>query len=235
MIETIWRKLSFIIYQLSAKKYCEVKIKKFEFNMFPVNCYVLSDETGEAVVIDPGCFYEEEKQLLKHYLTSHGLTLKRVLNTHLHLDHIFGNPFLFEEYGIQPEAGQQDEFWLAQASAQSRMFGFRYDEKQPAIGHYLCDGDIIRFGNTELETVHVPGHSPGSMVFVNRKDNCAFSGDVLFQGSIGRADLTGGNFDELREHICSRLFVLPADMKVYPGHGHSTTIGFEKANNPFFR
>ena len=184
MIETIWRKLSFIIYQLSSKKYCEVKIKKFEFNMFPVNCYVLSDETGEAVVIDPGCFYEEEKQLLKHYLTSHGLTLKRVLNTHLHLDHIFGNPFLFEEYGIQPEAGQQDEFWLAQASAQSRMFGFRYDEKQPAIGHYLCDGDIIRFGNTELETVHVPGHSPGSMVFVNRKDNCAFSGDVLFQGSI---------------------------------------------------
>ena len=212
-----------------------MKIKKFEFNMFPVNCYLLIDESGEAVVIDPGCFYEEEKQTLKKYIESHGLTLKHVLNTHLHLDHLFGNPFLYKEYGLKPEAGQQDEFWLAQASVQSRMFGFRYDEEQPPIGRYICDGDIIRFGNVELEAIHVPGHSPGSMVYYCKAENLMFSGDVLFQGSIGRADLAGGNFDELREHICSRLFVLPDDTKVYPGHGHSTTIGYEKSNNPFFR
>ena len=213
-----------------------MKIKKFEFNMFPVNCYLLIDEdTKEAVVIDAGCFYDEEKQMLKNYLESHSLSLKHVLNTHLHLDHLFGNAFLFKEYGLRPEAGQQDEFWLAQVSSHSRMFGFRYDEEQPALGRYICHGDKISFGNIELEAIHVPGHSPGSMVYYCRKENCIFSGDVLFQGSIGRADLAGGNFDELREGICSHLFVLPEDTKVYPGHGHSTTIGYEKKNNPFFR
>ena len=213
-----------------------MKIKKFEFNMFPVNCYLLIDEESkEAVVIDAGCFYDEEKQTLKNYIDSHSLSLKHVLNTHLHLDHLFGNPFLFKEYGLLPEAGQQDEFWLAQVSSHSRMFGFRYDEEQPALGRYICHGDKISFGNIELEAIHVPGHSPGSMVYYCRKENCLFSGDVLFQGSIGRADLAGGNFDELREGICSHLFVLPEDTKVYPGHGHSTTIGYEKKNNPFFR
>ena len=213
-----------------------MKIKKFEFNMFPVNCYLLIDEESkEAVVIDAGCFYDEEKQTLKNYIDSHSLSLKHVLNTHLHLDHLFGNPFLFKEYGLRPEAGQQDEFWLAQVSSHSRMFGFRYDEEQPALGRYICHGDKISFGNIELEAIHVPGHSPGSMVYYCRKENCIFSGDVLFQGSIGRADLAGGNFDELREGICSHLFVLPEDTKVYPGHGHSTTIGYEKKNNPFFR
>ena len=213
-----------------------MKIKKFEFNMFPVNCYLLIDEESkEAVVIDAGCFYDEEKQTLKNYIDSHSLNLKHVLNTHLHLDHLFGNPFLFKEYGLRPEAGQQDEFWLAQVSSHSRMFGFRYDEEQPALGRYICHGDKMCFGNIELEALHVPGHSPGSMVYYFRKENCLFSGDVLFQGSIGRADLAGGNFDELREGICSHLFVLPEDTKVYPGHGHSTTIGYEKKNNPFFR
>jgi len=142
-----------------------MKIKKFEFNMFPVNCYVLSDETKEAVIIDAGCL---------------------------------------------PEA-------------------------PVPLGKYIFDGDIITFGNTQLEAIHVPGHSPGSIVYYCKEDHCIFSGDVLFQGSIGRADLTGGNFDELREHICSRLFVLPPDTVVYPGHGDPTTVGAEKANNPFFR
>ena len=212
-----------------------MKIKKFEFNMFPVNCYVLSDESGEAVVIDPGCFYPEEKQMLKDYLQDNNLTLKHVLCTHLHLDHIFGNPYLYKEFGLQPEGGQQDEFWLAKAPDHCRMFGFQINEEPVSLGRYVCDGDIIRFGDTELEVIHVPGHSPGSMVYYSKESACLFSGDVLFQGSIGRADLAGGNFDELRENICSRLFVLPNDTKVYPGHGSSTSIGEEKRNNPFFR
>lgn len=212
-----------------------MKIKKFEFNMFPVNCYVLWDETNEAVVIDPGCFYEEEKQTFKNFIQTQGLTLKHLLNTHLHLDHIFGNPFIMREYNLKAEAGQQDEFWLAQAPNQSRMFGFQINEEPVPLGKYVCDGDIIYFGNTQLEAIHVPGHSPGSMVYYCKEEACLFSGDVLFQGSIGRADLAGGNFDELREHICSRLFILPNDTKVYPGHGPSTSIGEEKSNNPFFR
>jgi glyoxylase-like metal-dependent hydrolase (beta-lactamase superfamily II) len=213
----------------------KMKIKRFEFNMFPVNCYVVWDETYEAVVIDPGCYYEEEKQALKTFILSNKLTVKHLLNTHLHLDHIFGNPFMLKEFGLKAEACQIDEFWLENAAKQSRMFGFELKEEPVPLGKYLHDGDIISFGNTQLEAIHVPGHSPGSLVFYSKGDNCMFSGDVLFQGSIGRADLAGGNFDDLREHICSRLFVLPNETIVYPGHGAPTTIGIEKVENPFFR
>ena len=203
--------------------------------MFPVNCYVVWDETYEAVVIDPGCYYEEEKQALKTFILSNKLTVKHLLNTHLHLDHIFCNQFMLKEFGLKAEACQIDEFWLENAAKQSRMFGFELKEEPVPLGKYLHDGDIISFGNTQLETIHVPGHSPGSLVFYSKGDNCMFSGDVLFQGSIGRADLAGGNFDDLREHICSRLFVLPNETIVYPGHGAPTTIGIEKVENPFFR
>lgn len=212
-----------------------MRIKRFEFNMFPVNCYILSDETNEAVIIDPGCFYEEEKQALKNFINNNGLTIKHLLNTHLHLDHIFGNPFMLHEFGIKAEANKADEFWLEQAPKQSRMFGFELKEEPVPLGKYICDGDIISFGNTKLEAIHVPGHSPGSLVFYCKEENCMFSGDVLFQGSIGRADLARGNFDDLLENICSRLFVLPNETVVYPGHGAPTTIGTEKTENPFFR
>ncbi len=212
-----------------------MRIKRFEFNMFPVNTYVLWDETKEAVIIDPGCFYEEEKQILKDYITDNNLTVKHLLNTHLHLDHIFGNPFVEKEFNISPSANKADEFWIEEAPKQSRLFGFELKEKPISIQHYLYDGDVVTFGNNLLDVIHVPGHSPGSIVFYNKTEHCMFSGDVLFQGSIGRADLTGGNFDELIEHICSRLFVLPQQTVVYPGHGPSTTIGNEKKNNPFFR
>lgn len=212
-----------------------MKIKKFEFNMFPVNCYILSDETNEAVVIDPGCFYDEEKQALKTYINSNGLTIKHLLNTHLHLDHIFGNPFMEREFNVQAEANKLDEFWLEQAPQQSRMFGFQLKEELNPLGKHICDGDIISFGNTKLEAIHVPGHSPGSLVFYCKSENCMFSGDVLFQGSIGRADLARGDFQELKENICSRLFTLPCETNVYPGHGSPTTIGLEKKENPFFR
>lgn len=203
--------------------------------MFPVNTYVIWDETKEAAVIDPGCFFDEEKQILKNYIANNGLSLKHILNTHLHLDHIFGNPFMQREFGLSPEANKEDEFWLEIAPQQSRTYGFQLNEPTVPIGKYLCDGDTVAFGNTTLEAIHVPGHSPGSLVFYSRADNCAFVGDVLFQGSIGRADLAGGNFDELRENICSRLFTLPNETVVYPGHGSSTTIGIEKVENPFFR
>ena len=178
-----------------------MKIKRFEFNMFPVNCYVLWDDTKEAVVIDPGCFYEEEKQALKKFILTNELTVKHLLNTHLHLDHIFGNPFMLKEFGLSAEANKADEFWIDEAPKQSRMFGFQLQEEPVPLGKYLHDGDIITFGHTKLEAIHVPGHSPGSLI----------------------------------DHICSRLFVLPNETVVYPGHGAPTTIGMEKAENPFFR
>lgn len=212
-----------------------MKIKRFEFNMFPVNCYVLSDETGEAAIIDAGCYYPEEQQMLKKYIDENKLTVKHLLNTHLHLDHVFGNPFLLREFGLKAEACRQDEFLLEKLADQCRMFGFRPNEEAVPLGHYVEDGEKIRFGNTELEAIHVPGHSPGGMVYYCKADNCLFSGDVLFQGSVGRADLEGGDFGELIEHVSSRLLILPDETVVYPGHGESTTIGKEKMDNPFFK
>lgn len=212
-----------------------MKIKRFEFNMFPVNCYVISDETGEAAIIDAGCFFPEEQQMLKQYIADNKLTVKHLLNTHLHLDHVFGNPFILREFGLKAEACQLDEFLLAKLPDQCRMFGFSPNEAPVGLEHYIEDGEIIRFGHTELQAIHVPGHSPGGMVYYCKADACLFSGDVLFQGSIGRADLEGGDFNELIEQISCRLLTLPDETLVYPGHGEPTSIGKEKMENPFFK
>lgn len=212
-----------------------MKIKRFEFNMFPVNCYVLADETGEAAIIDAGCYYKEEQQRLKDFIREQRLEIKHLLNTHLHADHVFGNAFAAREFGVGPEASQRDEFLLQGIAAFCKSFGFPLNEEAAPLGHYVTDGEIIRFGNTELKAISVPGHSPGSMVYYCEKESCLFSGDTLFKGSIGRADLEGGNFDDLRESIVSKLFTLPDDTVVFPGHGNETSIGYEKMNNPFFR
>ena len=211
-----------------------MKIKRFEFNMFPENCYVLWDETNEAVVIDPGCFYEEEKQALKNFIIKNGLNVKHLLNTHLHLDHIFGNPFMLKEFGLKAEANQADEFWIDEAPKQSRMFGFQLQEAR-APGHLSArwrHHHLRQYGTGSHPCAGTLAGQPGVLL---RGRPLHVLGDVLFQGSIGRADLAGGNFDELIEHICSRLFILPNDTIVYPGHGAPTTIGIEKAEDPFFR
>ena len=211
-----------------------MKIKRFEFNMLPVNCYLVYDSTKEAAIIDPGCFYAEERDFLRDYIKPKGLTPKHLLCTHLHLDHVFGCKFIKDTYGLGIEANPADEYWLQQAPQQARTFGLTYPEIHEPIEKPLFDGDKVTFGDLELEAICVPGHSPGSLAFYSREKKVLFSGDVLFQGSIGRADLQGGNFEELKEAICNRLFTLPDDVTVYPGHGPSTTIGYEKRNNPFF-
>lgn len=211
-----------------------MKIKRFEFNMLPVNCYLVYDSTKEAAIIDPGCFYAEERDFLRDYIKSKGLTPKHLLCTHLHLDHVFGCKFIKDTYGLGIEANPADEYWLQQAPQQARTFGLTYPEIHEPIEQPLFDGDKVTFGDLELEAICVPGHSPGSLAFYSSEKKVLFSGDVLFQGSIGRADLQGGNFEELKEAICNRLFTLPDDVTVYPGHGPSTTIGYEKRNNPFF-
>ena len=143
---------------------------------------------------------------------------------------------MLREFGVSAEArGKEDEFLLPRTAEYCRMFGFPLNEEPPALGGYVHDGDLIKIGNIELKALAVPGHSPGSMVFYCEAQHCMFSGDVLFRGSIGRADLEGGNFDQLRESIVARLLTLPDETMVYPGHGNPTTIGYEKMNNPFFR
>lgn len=210
-------------------------VKCFEFNMFPVNTYVLSDETNEAVIIDAGCYYDDEQEMLKQYIERNGLTVKHLLNTHLHLDHIFGNAFVSRTYGVMPEASADDEFLLPKTKDYCRMFGIAMNEDVPALGKQLADGDEVCFGNTTLKVIQAPGHSPGSLVYYSEKDSCLFCGDVLFRGSIGRTDLDRGNYRQLIDSISNRLFTLPDETKVYTGHGEPTTIGNEKMNNPFFR
>ena len=209
-------------------------IKRFEFNMFPVNCYVLWDETKEAVILDAGCFYPEEQQKLKEFIHESGLTLKHVLNTHLHLDHIFGNAFVAREFGIRPQAHQADEFLIQKLDEYCSHFGFHANEEAPALSGYIQDADEITFGNTTLKAIHVPGHSPGGIAYYNEEDECVFSGDVLFRCSVGRSDFEGGSARQLTDSILNKLFSLPDATIVYPGHGEATQIGYEKKNNPYF-
>jgi len=208
-------------------------IKTFTFNPIQENTYLVYDETLEAVVIDAGCISKVEKRALKQYMEDNNLTLKRVLNTHLHFDHQFGNRFLFDTFGIKPEAGKEDEYLLENVIAQTRSFGMEVDEEAQPLGGYIIENQEIKFGNSTFTAFHVPGHSPGSMAFYAEKDGVLFAGDVLFRGSIGRTDLPGGDYATLIQSITRKLLPLPDSTVVYSGHGPQSTIGFEKKNNPF--
>ncbi len=208
-------------------------IKTFTFNPFQENTYLVFDETNEAVIIDAGCLQAAEKQALSRFIEDNKLTLKRVLNTHLHLDHQFGNKFLFDTYGIAPEACIEDEFLLENVVAQARSYGFPVTEEAQPLGAYITENQEINFGNSSLKAIHAPGHSPGSMILYSEKDGVMFAGDVLFQGSIGRTDLPKGDYASLILAITKKLLVLPDSTVVYCGHGPSTTIGYEKKNNPY--
>ena len=208
-------------------------IKTFTFNPIQENTFLVYDETLEAVVIDAGCISKIEKRALQQYIENNNLILKRVLNTHLHFDHQFGNRFLFDTFGIEPEAGKEDEYLLENVIAQTRSFGMDVDEEAQPLGGYITENQEIKFGNTTLKAFHVPGHSPGSMAFYVEKEGVLFAGDVLFRGSIGRTDLPGGDYATLIRSITEKLLPLPDSTVVYSGHGPQTTIGFEKKNNPF--
>ena len=209
-------------------------IKKFEFNPFPVNTYILWDEVSkEAIIIDAGCYFEEERTELINYIRDNKLTIKHLLATHLHLDHNFGNPFVSKTFNIKLEANKGGEFLLQNMEAQARAFNMPLPDAPIPIGKYINENDEISFGTNTLRAIHVPGHSPGSIVYYCEQEKVAFAGDVLFRSSIGRTDLAGGDFNTLIIGIKNKLFTLPDDTIVYPGHGPFTSIGFEKQHNPF--
>ena len=208
-------------------------IKTFIFNPFQENTYLLFDETKEAVLVDAGCITDAEKQLLKRFIEENGLTLKRLISTHLHLDHQFGNKFIFNTFGLKPEACVEDEYLLENVVAQARSFGFAVEEEAQPLGAYIVENQEIMFGNSSLKAIHVPGHSPGSIAFYSEKDGFLLVGDVLFRGSIGRTDLPKGDYATLILSITKKLLPLPDSTVVYSGHGPATTIGYEKINNPY--
>lgn len=209
-----------------------IQIHAFTFNPFSENSYILSDETGECVIIDPGCYSSEEEQELAEYVKSNELKPVRLLNTHCHIDHVFGNQFVADTWKLGLEMHKKDAVVLNSFAAVCQMYGFPAGP-QPEPARFLEEGEKVTFGNSTLDILFTPGHSPGSVCFYSKEQKFVIGGDVLFQGSIGRSDLPGGDFDTLENSIRSKLYTLPDDVRVYPGHGPVTTIGYEKRNNAF--
>ncbi|WP_343667062.1 MBL fold metallo-hydrolase [Chitinophaga sp.] len=209
-----------------------LEIKHFTFNPFQENTYLLLNEKKECIIIDPGCYFESERKELLTYIEKEGLNVTRLLNTHCHLDHIFGNKLVADTYGVGLEIHQLDAVVLERSPELGKVYGVPF-EASPAPARYLVDGEKIRFGDNELEVLLTPGHSPGSVCFYCAEQQFVIGGDVLFYQSIGRTDLPGGDHQTLLNSIETKLFVLPDEVRVWPGHGKDTTIGYEKKHNPF--
>ncbi len=202
-----------------------LEIKSFEVNALGVNCYVVSDETNEAVIIDPGMFAESEWEEVREYVDSRGLSMKHCLLTHCHFDHVMACCHVERAWGLRPEGHTDDVGQYKMVYQQTRMF-FGFDmniPQQPPFGKCLNEGGTVQFGSHTLQVLHTPGHSEGCVCYYIEKEKTLFSGDTLFAGSMGRTDLLGGDNAKMMESLL-RLSTLPADTIVYPGHGPATTI-----------
>jgi len=204
------------------------------FNAFQENSYILYDDSKECIIIDPGCNNPQEEQILVKTIEEHELTPTRLINTHCHIDHVFGNKFVAERYNLELESHLGEVPVLEAVGQVAQMYGLGA-VTSPPITKFLEEGDEVKFGHSTMTVFFTPGHSPASISFYNETDKILIAGDVLFQGSIGRTDLPGGNYDQLINNIKTKFLVLPDDVIVYSGHGPSTNIGFERANNPFLR
>jgi glyoxylase-like metal-dependent hydrolase (beta-lactamase superfamily II) len=209
-----------------------LSIKKFTFNPFQENTYILYDETKECVIIDPGCYDANEKKMLSSFIEENALKPIYLLNTHCHIDHVLGNRYVFEQYHLKPRIHDKEAMLLDAAQGYGKMYGILMEgSPEPIID--LVEHDEIKFGNTTLKILFTPGHSPGSVCFYSADDATVIAGDVLFKQSIGRTDLPGGSMEQLMESIRTRLLILDDNTEVHPGHGDKTSIGYERNNNPF--
>jgi len=205
----------------------------FEFNPFAENTYVVYDESGECAIFDPGCYTHEERTALKNFVNSNGLRPVRLINTHCHLDHVFGNAFVTETWGLGLEIHVGEVPVLQRFPQVCQMYGIPFAQEPLPAARFLEAGEVVVFGDTRLQVLFTPGHSPASLSFYCAEAGFVLAGDVLFQESIGRTDLPGGNMDTLLHSIRTQLFTLPDETVVYAGHGHPTTVRHEKEYNPF--
>ncbi|HEX5651749.1 MAG TPA: MBL fold metallo-hydrolase [Chitinophagaceae bacterium] len=209
-------------------------VTTYTFNPVEENTYVLYNEQKECCIIDPGCYFQQERDELKTGLEKHGLVPVLLLNTHCHLDHVFGNQFVHKQWQLNLHLHEKEKAVLDFAPQSASMWGLSFDNYEGPLV-YLKEGEIIRIGEDILEILFTPGHSPGSISFYHQAGGFVIGGDVLFNGSIGRTDLPGGDYATLVNSIQTRFFTLPDETRVYSGHGPVTTIGFEKMNNPFVK
>lgn len=204
------------------------------FNSFGENTYLLYDETLECVIIDPGCYTENEKRRFDKLIEKNNLKPVKLLNTHCHIDHIFGNAHVNRKYQLPVSSHPNEQQVMDGASRWANTVGIDF-EKSPNITHFLNENDTVTFGNSTLNVLFTPGHSPASISFYCPQSQFVIAGDVLFRGSIGRYDLPGGDFNTLINSIKTQLLTLPPQTKVYSGHGQPTTIGYEIQHNPFLQ
>jgi hydroxyacylglutathione hydrolase len=209
-------------------------LKAFTFNPVQENTYVLYNGNKECCIIDPGCYFPEEQAVLRDYIENEGLKPVLLLNTHCHLDHVFGNKFVHEAWNLTLHIHEKEKPVLEMAPVSAKTWQLDFDNYEGEL-KYIREGSPIKIGNEEMEVKFTPGHSPGSVSFYHETGGFVIGGDVLFNGSIGRTDLPGGNYETLINSIQTQLFTLPDDTKVYSGHGSVTTIGFEKMNNPYVK
>jgi len=211
-----------------------ISIKKFTFNPFSENTYIISNSAKDCILIDPGCSNAYENEQVVNFIEKNQLTPVRLLNTHCHVDHIPGNAFLAEKYNLGLEIHPLEVPILASAPTYGPMFGFEVDE-QPKPSHFLNHGDVESFGDLTFSVLHAPGHSPGSICFYFDTEKIVICGDVLFKGSVGRYDIPGANGEDLFRSVTEVMMALPDDVIVYSGHGPETTIGDERKTNPFLK
>ena len=207
-------------------------IQSFTFNPFQENTYIIYNDDKECWIVDPGMYDSAEVSFFTKYIDDNDLTPVSIINTHTHLDHIFGVAALKEKYNIPFGIHQKDLPVLDGAAGSAVLFGFDFKDA-PTPDFYIEDSKPYALGNDEVQVILAPGHSPGSIVFYYPIGKWAISGDVLFNGSIGRTDLLGGNYEQLINSIKTQMYILPDEVVVHSGHGPSTTIGNEKASNPF--
>jgi glyoxylase-like metal-dependent hydrolase (beta-lactamase superfamily II) len=212
-----------------------MQVKVLTFNPFQENTYIIYDETKECVIIDPGCHENKEENQLILFIEENMLSPVKLINTHCHIDHILGNKFVSDMWNIELYIHKEDLPLLENARSIGRMYGFESFEGSIYPKHFLEEKNKIAFGNSELEIIFTPGHAPGHICLYSKKDKFIIAGDVLFNGSIGRTDLPGGDYDTLINSIKTKLFPLEEETTVYCGHGPSTSIGKEKESNPFFQ
>lgn len=211
-----------------------IRIKSFVCNPYQENTYVLYDDTGTAAIIDPGMYGPQEEKRLSDFILAEGLKPELLLNTHCHIDHVLGNRFIYDTYGLLPQFHEGELPLLIEVQHYAPRMGVRYDVSPIAETHLPASGSVT-FGEQELALVFAPGHSPAHLCFYSKAGGFLIGGDVLFRNSIGRTDLPGGNHQQLLQSITRQLYVLPDETVVYPGHGPETTIGYEKKTNPFVR
>ncbi len=211
-----------------------VNIKSFTFSPFAENTYILYDDTQEAIVIDPGCYTQEEKEEVRNFILTHNLSLKAIILTHAHLDHIFGAAYLKRMFAVEIYMHALEKPIMADFEPRCKIWGLPGCEPVEAQ-HFFKEGEQFNFGNTTLDIIHVPGHSPGHVAFINKENNFVISGDCLFYRSIGRTDLPMGDYNTLIQSIKTKLFTLPENYTVYAGHMEPTTIGDEKRLNPYLQ